>query len=285
MARWKRAQIYMGLASLFFVLAHSSVRVLKHMPVSELVFVRSLSAVVFALIYFTKVKKSPLGTMSRALFYRGAYGGIALALYFTTLTNIQFSSAVTINYLAPLLAVVWSFILLGEKPGFYSIVGLGLAFSGVLVIHGVDPSLELKYLLMALGAAFFAGLAYTYVRVASLKDEPMVIVFYLPLVVLLPSFIWMWPDAVWPNTFEVFWLTVMSLCVFAAQYLMTLSYSMEEVHNVSVPRYLTIFWAWVFGLVFFDEVFSLWGLLGVLLVFVGLLVSRRKITPKPNVIS
>lgn len=263
------ASLYMILTTVFFVLAHSSVKLLSHLPLHQIIFARLIFSVILCLIYFHFKKINFYKQMTWPLFFRGLFGAMAMVLYFYTLTVMPLATAVTLNYLSPIFSMIFAIFILKEIPLKRAWFFIAMAFTGVLFTKSFDNAIPTFDFVAALVAAMFAGLAYTYVRKAGLKSHPIMVVFVLPLVGILPSiasfFVY---ESVWPSSQDWWVLLLMSGLVFLAQFTMTLAYTYGEVSKVSIITYLTILWSIAIGYYVFNE--PVWGLK---LVGIGLIVT------------
>lgn len=265
----------MIITTVFFVLAHSSVKLLSHMPLHQIIFARLFFSFILCLIYFRYKKIKFYNFMTLPLFLRGLFGSIALVFYFYTLTVMPLATAITLNYLSPIFSLIFAIFVLQEKPHARVWIFISLAFVGVLLTKGLDSSIANFDFFAAIMGAMFAGLAYTFVRKAGLKSHPMMVIFLLPLVGIFPSTVSLFIfDSVWPSLQDVWILLAMSLLVFMAQYFMTLAYSFGEVAKVSIITYLSIFWTLAIGYFVFNE--TVWGLklVGLFLIVCSLILNE-----------
>ena len=270
-----KSSAFMILASLFFVMAHSIVKSLDRIPLHEVIAVRIFVSVFLCGLYFAYHRTNPIRQLNRHLWLRGFFGIFAMGLFFYTLRAMPLATAITINYLAPMFAVIFSILIMKEWPHKSIWPLLALAFVGVLLTKGFDTQVSWIPLGVALSAAMSAGLAYAYIRKAGLRSGPMLVIFVLPFVGIFPVtttfFIF---DSVWPTGLEWLLLLLMSLFVFLAQIFMTLSYVKDQVSNVTIPRYLTIVWSLGMGYFIFNETLSLGSLGGIGCIVLALLLSE-----------
>lgn len=270
-----RSTIYMFLATLFFVLAHSSIKTLQGLPLHEVIFARLIFSFVVCLFYFRLKNINFFKEMTWPLFLRGFFGAVAMVLYFYTLTVMPLATAVTINFLSPLFSMIFAIFILNEKPHSYVWFFAILALIGVFMTKGFDGSITWTDFIAAVLASMLAALAYVYVRKSGIKSEPLLVVFSLPLVGLFPAtasfFIY---DFVAPDFFQWIILITMSLSVFIAQIFMTLAYKYGEVAQVSLINYVTIVWSILIGYFVFNELVTGVRLLGLLLIFTSILLNE-----------
>lgn len=249
------------------------VKLLPDLPLHEIVFFRAVIALVICAVLLKRQGISFQGNHKTYLLLRGLYGSGGLFLYFYTLQTMPLASAVTLQYLSPFFSILLALFILKEKP----LVGQWgcflLAFSGVLVMKGVDIHLPWLDWTAGIGSAFFSALAYNYVRKLKDYDHPLVTVFYFPLTTTLllgPYTLTHW---VWPHGYQWVILGLLGLFTQQAQLYMTQAYQNDKLSNVTVANYVGILYALGFGYVFFAERIQLGTLLGIALIVAGVLIN------------
>jgi drug/metabolite transporter (DMT)-like permease len=266
----KLAVIYMAVASFFFFLMSSMVKLSKGIPIGQIVFFRGFFAFIFCIIQLRVLKISPWGINRKLLFLRGFFGTIALILFFYTLSVIPLASAVIIQYLSPIFTIIFTVLFLKEKIYPKQVLFLALAFIGVIIIKGVGTNtISIIPFFAGVCSAVFSALAYTVIRKIKKDEHPLVIIFYFPLVTLPMVFPFIIKGWVWPSYFQ--WATLFGVGVFVqfAQYFMTKSYQLGEANLVSVVGYLGVIWATVGGYFFFEEEVLSSTLVGISFILVG----------------
>ena len=147
------------------------------------------------------------------------------------------------------------------------------SFIGVLVIQGVDIRITPQYVAIGLTATLFAGLAYNMIRKINTSENPMVIVFYFPLVTLPVTGIYVAINWVMPSGAEWVILLFIGLVTQFAQYFMTRAFQSEDLSKIASIKYLGIIYALIFGLVLFNETHSIFSYLGMGIVLVGVFLN------------
>lgn len=263
----------MLLATFLFACMNVLVKFVSHIPSVEVVFFRSLISLVMSFVILKSQKVPLLGNNKPLLVARGVFGALGLILYFTIIQQIPLATAVTLQFLAPIVTAMLGMLLLKERVRGWQWMFFLLSFCGVLVVNGFDARVSLIHLLMGLLAAFGAGMAYTIIRKLNTSEHPLVIVMYFPLVTmpltgLYSAFHWEMPAG-------TDWLMLLGIGVLTqfAQYFMTKSFQEDEINKVASLKYLSIFYALAFGYVFFDETFNLYTYLGMTLVVAGVVLN------------
>ncbi len=276
----------MLLATFLFSCMNVLVKFVPHVPAVEIVFFRCVISLMMSYAVLKSQKIYLWGNNRRLLIARGLSGAIALVLYFVLLQQIPLATAVTLQFLSPIVTAFLGVLLLGERMRRWQWLFFMLSFGGMLVINGFDARISTVHLLMGLVAAVGSGLAYTIIRKLSQREHPLVIVLYFPLVTmpivgLYSAFHWVMPQG-WD------WAVLLGIGTFTqfAQYFMTKAYQAEEVSKVANLKYLSIIYALSFGFIFFGETFNLMTYAGMALVITGVVLNvwyKQWITARQSV--
>ena len=265
-----RAVLYLILAVSLFSVINVGVKIVSHLPASQVVVFRAFISALICSYFIWKKGGSFLGHNKKLLFLRGFYGTIALLSLFMCLQKIPLAVAMTLINLSPILTVVIAHFYLKEKASLIQWFFLLLSFVGVIMVRGVDDPVPWPWMLLGVFAALFAALAYTCVRKLRLSEDPLVVILYFPLVtvpLIGPVMAWEW---VTPIGGDWFILIGIGMLTQAAQYFMTLAYQMETAAKVMIFNYTGLFWGVILGWTIFEEKLSALQISGVLLVFVCL---------------
>jgi len=264
---------YMLIATFAFSLMQLCVKFLSHLPVVELVLFRSLVSLSLTLFYLKKLDIEPFGNNKKYLIIRGLSGVTALTMFFYTLQVMPLGSAVTLQYLSPIFTTVIAIFLLRERVLLPQWLFFAMSFTGVVMLKGFDERVAFWPMMAGIGSALFAGLAYNAIRKVKESDHPLVVVFYFPLIAtpvmfVASLFVWQWPQG-WD------WLVIILLGIFTqiGQLNMTKALQAEEASKVTSLKYLGTLYALSYGLMFFGEKYTLWGIMGIVLVTAGVVLN------------
>ena len=267
----------MLIATFFFAIMNAGVKLLSDIPPVEIVFFRSLITFIISIsflrlrnVYIFGKKKN-----RKLLLIRGLAGALALTLYFTTLQSMPLASAVTIQFISPIFTAILGIFIVKEKVSPWQWLFFLVSFAGVLVVQGVDTRITTFYLILGMGAALFSGVAYNMIRKLSTSENPMVIIFYFPLVTLPITGVLVATNWISPHGWD--WLIILFVGVSTqiAQYFMTKAFQHEELAKIAGIRYIGIVYALIFGFVLFGESFTLYSYLGMALVLFGVFLNIR----------
>ena len=149
-------------------------------PAAEVVFFRSLVTLSMSWVIIKKRKLNPFGTHKKLLLLRGLFGFVGLTLYIYTVQRMSLASAVTIQYLSPVFTTIIAVFILKQKVKWLQWLFFAVAFGGVFLIKGFDPTVDVRLMLIGITGAIGAAMAYNVIGMLKGKEDPIVIVFYFP---------------------------------------------------------------------------------------------------------
>jgi len=259
---------------------HAGVRLASQ----ELVFARSVVAIVISIALLRRAGVHTLGTRRWLLLARGIWGYAALSCGFYAMTKLPLAEATMIQYLHPVFTAVLAAVVLGERADRSLVASVLLGSAGVLLVTrpaflfdaGV-ATLDPLGVAAALGGAVLTAIAYVGVRELARTEHPLVIVLWFPLVSLPASLPATLAQGVWPRGFE--WLALLGVGVFAqvGQVCLTRGLALEPVGRAMAISYVQIAFATLWGVLFFGEVPGVATLLGSLLVIFGTAIGARAV--------
>ena len=263
----------MLVATLVFSMMNVAVKLLPHIPPVEIVFFRSVVSLVLS-VGILKAKKVPIwGKNYKLLLLRGASGAMALVLYFRLIQDIPLASATTILFLTPVFASVLGIFFVKEEVRPVQWIFYVISFLGILMVKGFDERIAVIYLLLGFSSSLFSGVAFNCIRKLNTTENPLVIIFYFPLVTLPITGIWSYFNWTQPLGMDWFILIMVGVLTQIAQYFMTRSFQTEEISKVASLRYIGIVYALIFGYFFFDEDFGLLVYFGMALTILGVVLN------------
>lgn len=180
---------------------------------------------------------------------RGGFGAVAALLFFLSIERIPAGEAALLNNMFPIFAVLYSLVILDERPTFHLGVALVIASAGVFLVlggGGVTFHLGVGEGLGIL-SAMVGGAAVTSMRVLRATDNPPTIFFAFTLggvLVSAPYAIGAWPGGLVP------WAAALGVGVvtFFAQIFMTDAYGALSVPEAALLQQLTPVAGYLWGL-------------------------------------
>ncbi len=271
-----RGVLYMTLSALGFSIMSVLVKLVSpHLPTGEIVLGRAVTTLVISYWMVRRANLSPWGTRHAGLVGRGLLGFGALGSYYLAIAHLPLADATTLQFTQPLLTSLLAWWLLGERVGWGAAFAIACGLGGVtLVVHpgvplgaGSDPFGVTAALISALLSAF----AYVTVRQLARTENPLVIVFYFPLVAMPLAIPWALYDFVWPSAADWLALIGIGITTQVGQVFMTRALAIEPAGRMTAVGYIQICFAIVWQLLVFGQWPALGTVLGAALVIAGTL--------------
>ena len=246
------------------------IRLAGDVPTAEKAFFRNIVALAMVGVLLA-VKRVPLKPEKGSWPFitgRAVFGTIGLLLNFYAVDHLVLADANMLNKLSPFFAIIFSVLLLREKPTAVQIGGVLTALLGSVLI--IKPGFEGAPFVPSLagfisGAA--AGLAYTFVRKLGARGENSLrIVFYFSLfstLLTLPFFL-VSPVQLTGHQLLMLLLCGCSACV--GQFGITQAYLLAPAKEISVYDYSQILFAAGLGYLFFRQIPDGWSMVGYILI-------------------
>lgn len=249
-------------AILLFTTMDAVVKALPHsVPTIEVVAMRFVFAIPVALlaIWRTGARRPTLASW-KANAPRGVLNVLSTVLFFTALRRLPFAEALTLGYLAPLMAALMAAFALGERlrAGVLGAVLLGLAGVGVIAWSSLADSQAVSGDLVGIAAAFGSAVAYAannvMLRSQAQRDTATSIVLIqqiVPAVVALPIAAATWATPTAPVWFAFALLGGLGV---GGHFLLTWAYRRAQAGVLASVDYLALPYAALLGFFFFAEV-------------------------------
>jgi len=250
-----------------------------NIPVFEIVAARGLVSLIISYADI-KRKKIPIwGNNKKLLVARGTVGTLALICVYYAVTTLPLAEATLLQYLYPVFTAILAFLFLKERIQRSTLICILLCLLGLLAM--VKPNLSFSSeavlpwfsVLAALGGALGSGTAYVLVKRLSKCEDSSVIIFYFPLIALPLSVILLGDNFVMPNTEALILLLFVGIFTQVGQIGLTKAMQSEVAAKVSAFSYVQVVFSTVLGVIIFNEVPSIWTLIGGSLIILGALVN------------
>ncbi len=198
-------------------------------------------------------------------------------LFFFGISQVQLATASSLMFVAPLIVTLLSVPLLGERVGPRRLASVAVGFLGALVILRPGAELFQPAALLPLAAACAYAFYQITTRMLSAVDAPLTTLAYTALVGALLSslavpFFWEAPDLLG-------WAVMLAMGGFGAlsQFGLIKAFQAAPASVVSPFGYVSILWATFYGWLLFDDLPSLWTLVGAAVVVAsGLYIWHRE---------
>lgn len=250
-----------------------------------------LTLVIAAILYLPRRLAWPTAKTIRIHVARGAVVMVMAFLFFWGIGRVPLAQAISLTFIAPLIALLLAVAFLGETIGPRSIAGSIFAFCGVLVIvigqaRGTLGPEAMIGSLAILGSAVCYAVNIVLMRHQALAAKPLEISFFQSIVV---TSLWLAviPFAGAPAIPGSAWwplLGVSSVLSVVGGLLFAFAYARAEASYLAVTEYSGFLWASALGWIVFSERVTFYTLGGALMIVGGcLLAARRKPAAFPEI--
>ena len=265
----------MLISTLAFTLLNASVKYLKNFTPYQLVFFRSVGSLFFTIPFLLKNKIPMIGNQQKLLIIRGIVGVTSMLFFFISMKYLPLGSAVSLRYLAPLFAAIFAWCLLKEKIKCVQWVFFLMAFIGVLIMKGFNSQIDIKEIIFILISAIFSGLVYVLIRKIGTRDHPVVVVQYFMIIATIVGGVLSISQWKTPQGSE--WALLFSLGLFGyfGQVFMTKAFQGAQITIVAPLKYLEVVFTMLVGVIWFQDLYNFWSLLGVVLILTGLVLNIK----------
>ena len=229
-------------------------------PLGEIVFFRSFFAIIPLVIFLWIRREFPSGLATKRPFenfLRASFGALALFTSFAALARLNLSEAILLAQLAPILTAMAAVILLSERLTVFRAGGLGLGFTGVIVLvwpelgGGDVDNTRLIGVVLGLVSAILSALALIMIRKLSSTESPGAIALYFVLASMLGALLtipWGW---VMPHGSVLLYLIAAGVFGGCAHIAMTLSFRYAEASRLATFEYIALLWPLLADLLIF----------------------------------
>jgi drug/metabolite transporter (DMT)-like permease len=279
----KKSIQYMLISTFAFACMNATVKYLQNVSAYQIVFFRSASSLIFTFTFLLKNNIPILGNNKNLLILRGVVGVTSMTLFFMSIKYLSVGTAVSLRYLAPIFAGIFAVFFLKEKIWPLQWLFFLMAFLGVIVLKGLDSQINSTGLILVIFAAITSGLVYNIISKIGKSEHPVVVVNYFMVIATITGLFLSLNN--WVNPKGIEWALLFSLGVFGyyGQVFMTKAFQNGKTDQIAPIKYVEVLFTVTFGLLFFDEIYSVWSLLGISLIIGSLIMNviyKNLKTPK-----
>ena len=253
----------------------------QHVPFSLIIFFRSISQLLIVSIWIAlrpNLKfRSPRWIM---LISRGVISLICWWLYYLSFKKLDLALASTLTFTTSLFVVTLAPIVLKEKLGWKRLLTSLIGFLGILLaseMKGFNINLGI---LMGLGSAFAAAVLTFQNRLLISTENTSTIMFWIGLVTTIGTF----PAAAiyWVNVgiTNILILSLAGLLGTLGMLMTVEAYRFGEVSYLAPFPYTRIIFALFVGYFLFEEIASLYEIIGAIIIIICGFIASEKQQPK-----
>lgn len=216
------------------------------------VLVRS-AVIVVVTVALVRFRRAPWRARNRPLMlWRSLTGFTAMCCYFFAVGELPLSTAITIQYTAPVFVALLAPVVVGERLPRGGIVLVLGAFGGAALVLSPEASSLNPGVVAGTASAVLAAFAYLAVRALRATDQPETIVLHFSVFSVLASL----PGLVWadPVSWETLWVLIgVGVLAAGGQLGMTYAFRFGPAATVSAFSYSTVLFGAVVGVTVFDD--------------------------------
>ena len=248
-------------------------------PVSELVFARASISLIITSFLLYKNKINPWGYQKRLLLMRGLFGTVALFCIFKALVILPIATATVIQYIYPTFTVICAYFFLKEYIFKRIIFSIIIGWIGIILVTQPQWTINNNLLgtviaiAIAILGALMTSLAYICVRKLSAKEEPLVIIFYFPLVSIPLSLPFIINNFILPRGTDWIWILGIGLFTQIGQLCITEGLRLIPASQATSLNYSQVIFSSIAGVLLFQEHITTEIYIGGLCVLISTIIS------------
>lgn len=266
-----QAILLLVLANLLASLSDVSLKVLNgEVPTFQYVFIRQFISLFFILPFWLKLPKEKYHEgCCKITFWRAQFivGGSACAM--VAITHLTLATANALFYVAPLMMLPMSILLLKETPPLSKYIATGIGFIGVLIV--LRPDQFHWAAIFALGSALTMAVCNIFIRRLPPEQHLISTLFWTTVMTLPVAFLlalMQWQNVSWTN---ILWIVAINIFVLGYHALVVIAYKKSAVSNIALAEYSGLAFVTLFGILWFDEVPDFLTAIGILLIVIPMM--------------
>lgn len=279
MTQNSKGAMFMCLSALSLATMGAFAKFSKGFSFYQIIFFRGLISTIFVYATANKSELNLLGKnwkIRRTLFVRSTLGTLGAVTYFFAIQKLYLADAVLLNNLSPIWVTLFAWIFLKEKPKKQQIGLIFIMLIGAIFVIKPKFDSSALYALIGFSSSIFAGAAYTFVRFLSREEKPSNLVLWFSFytsILMIPGMLIEGFKV--PTLMEFLGLSLVGIFAGLGQLFLTNSYNLAQANKVSIYQYLNIFFAAVYGILFWSEHPDIYSVIGGIIVIGSAVWSYR----------
>lgn len=276
-----------ALSSLFFSLSSLIVKWLKDVDPLELAAIRFIGVLLPAIPILIYKNQNPFPKGQRLmLLLRSFAGATSLSLIFYAIRHMPLADASVIVFSVPVVVAIFARIFLKEPCGLFHYFALFLTMLGVLLITRPpllfgQSTTQYSFLgpMAALLSTIFGAIVFILLRaLKNLHFSVIMVCFATYSILQTSSMAWALGNLCWPKCgSERLLVIALGVFSFSGQMLLTIAAQLEEAGLVAIARTVDVVFAFVWQIMFFNEIPNIFSIAGAVLVTSSVvLIGLRK---------
>jgi len=266
-----QAILLLVFANLLASFSDVSLKILDgEVPTFQYVFIRQLISLFFIMPFWLKLPREKYKEgCCQITFWRAQFivGGSACAM--VAITHLTLATANAMFYVAPLMMLPMSIVLLKESPTMSKYIASGIGFIGVLVV--LRPDQFHWAAVFALGSALTMAVCNIFIRRLPAQQQLISTLFWTTIMTLPLAFVlalWQWQVITWTH---ILWITAINVFVLGYHAVVVVAYKKADVSQIALAEYSGLAFVTTFGILWFDEIPDLFTVIGILLIVIPMM--------------
>ena len=241
----------------------------------------SVSVVLVTALYLWRRPAWPRRDALKLHLLRGVLIAFMAFLFFWGLAYVPVAEAIALSFIAPLIALYFAALMLGERVGARAVLASVIGFAGAMVV--MLGKLSEDYddkVFMGMGAVLLSALLYAYnlilQRRQALVAEPVEIVFFQTLALFAVYLLAAPLLAVKPTAAAFPGLLTTAVLSMVSMMLLSWAYARAEARVLIPVEYTAFIWAALFGWLLYQEQVTLATVAGTSLIVAGCLLAASQ---------
>ena len=216
--------------------------------------------------------------------WRAIVGLAAMYGFFFAIAHLPLSNAMVFTYSSPVFIPLVARLFLKERITPLMLMAAGVGLAGVILVAKPDAGMFNWLSLVGISSSLLASMAFVTVRALTATEPATRIVFYFCLIATVISAIpmaWHWRAF---TTQEVLYLTGAGTLATLSQLSLSKAYGYAPAGKIGPANYLAIIFAGIWAWFLWGETPDRYGIAGMLLIFLALLLCLPRTKEKVSVV-
>ena len=249
--------------------------IISEISAIEITFFRFLTGFIIILTIKIIFKKSIKPVSLGNVLLRGMLNSLAVVIFFIVIALTTLSKANLYNMTFPVFVVIIAHFFIKEKMNLKAFISVLIGFTGIFFVIGPDRIGDFALSdLLGIISGLVAGCAIVSLKNARKTDEPFTIIFFLMSIGFVMTLVFMIFDFTLPSIYELILLILIGILAVLGQYTLTVGFKYVKSSEGSIISTSRIFLVSIFSILFFNEDFSVFIMIGGILLFLSIFLMN-----------
>jgi len=258
-------------SALCMTLMNLFIKLMPDVPSAEIVFLRSIIGVAICTVFLKTQKIDLMPKKHGELIAITILGLGSIILYYITIQRMDFGMALSLRYLSPFFVMILAIFAFNEHVKLMQWLSVLVVIIGLVFLKDFDANTEWTLFIYGILGAVLTAISYILVKRVAQREHPFVIINYgfgLAIFILIPFVFGRWQALTFSQWMLCFGVGITG---FVGSILLTYSFKQGDAGKVAPVKYVEVLAAFIIGFFFFGETYNTIGIIGIFLIFTGLL--------------